>query len=393
VPDIDFILEKSTKKKFKKSSYRPWNYMEEMQKEESQQKPIVQSKIYIEKNSSAQAEVLEKQIIPEKIEKTIEVIEKPEFKFINEKNEKIDEIYLNYKGQSNSPLYTILRLSGHQKLIFNFILEKCLTRNLLTTGIVTSEILINLTNTSLTMVNTSIQRLVEKGLVNRENGKRGRGGFYCFGIAREIKDAAIEYRRIANIENIEPLKANENQPLKIDPSFIEIKKIIQVLPPEWEEIDIEPLHHIGFTKGHIVQLFKQGEIDITTLQDSIYYFSYDLQHNNKADSITKSSPLGYFMGILKRIGLYNAPENYESFKNRALREMLESKKNEKEKRDNMLKELIHLAFEEWHGKLSQEEKDNFIPNEIRKTKLLSAKQASLKSYFTEHVWPSLAPKI
>jgi hypothetical protein len=392
MPDIDSLLEKSSKKKFKKSSYRPWNYLEEIEKEEGekQQEPesapalinaIVEPITIIEnKPSVVQQDEVQNKANP--IEKIIAITPPTQVVTVfsdQEANEK-----------HVSPLYSILRLSGHQKTIFVFILEKCLSRGSLSSGVVTSDMLINITNTSLSMVNTSIQRLVDKKLICRENGKRGRGGFYCFGLSQEVKEAAIEYRRLATLDNTEGSK-NENQFENSDLSSLDNRKYA-VLPKEWEEIDAEPLSHIGFSRGHLVQLYKHGSIDFQTMQDSIYHFAYDLDENNKAAGITKSSPIGYFMGILKRAGLYNAPQNYESPKDKALREMIERKKAEKEKRESMIKELINIAFDDWQSKLSQEEKDNFIPEDVRKSRLSGAKLASLKAYFVENIWPQVSPK-
>src|SRR6185437_13696552 len=205
MPDIDSLLEKASKKKFKKSSYRPWNYMEEIQKEEQQQEhKIDSSNVSIEEDSTPNVE----------LSKVTETVNVPKYatpqsertqvqSSINESNKIVSATSANQKEQTNSPLYIILRLSGHQKTIFNFILERCVTRGLLSTGSVTSETLTSITNTSLTMVNTSIQRLVEKKIIHRENGKRGRGGFYSFGISQEIKDAAVEYRRLTNFDAVE----------------------------------------------------------------------------------------------------------------------------------------------------------------------------------------------
>jgi hypothetical protein len=58
----------------------------------------------------------------------------------------------------------------------------------------------------------------------------------------------------------------------------------------------------------------------------------------------------------------------------------------------MVKELLNIAFDDWQAKLSQEEKDKYIPEEIKKSRLSGAKNSSLKTYFTEHVWPQVASK-
>ena len=56
--------------------------------------------------------------------------------------------------------------------------------------------LVAITNTTLKMVKTSIKRLIIKGLINREKGKTGRGGFYIFGITSQIQSATLEYYRL-----------------------------------------------------------------------------------------------------------------------------------------------------------------------------------------------------
>lgn len=397
MPDISTLMEKASKKKFKKSSYRPWNYLEEMEKEEGekQQVAIVPPKLTEQTANQDPSKKSESIDIPNSYREEPR-LDAPNIAPSNVANFATQDTSLSTdqvnKEQSVSPLYAILRLSGHQKTIFTFILERCLSRGLLSSGVVTSETLTSITNTSLSMVNTSIQRLVDKKLIFRENGKRGRGGFYCFGIGQEVKDAAIEYRRLATLDNTESSRLNDAQWENYDGSRIDSRKSSAILPKEWEEIDIEPLSPIGFSRGHLVQLYKQGDLDFHSIQDSIYHFAYDLQYNNKTASITKSSPIGYFMGILKRSGVYNAPENYESPKDRALRDLLERKKADKEKRDGIIKELINIAFEDWQAKMSQEEKDKFIPEEIRKGRLTGAKLASLRVYFIEHVWPHIAPK-
>lgn len=401
MPDIDSLLEKASKKKFKKSSYRPWNYMEEIQKEEEekqhQQEIVNITELKHDTVSEPQANKTDVYIpynqeqklnVPTIVKNSLPIIAASEDNLVTKYPTNEEK-----NGQTVSPLYSILRLSGHQKIIFAFILERCLSRGLLSSGMITSEMLTSITNTSLSMVNTSIQRLVDKKLVSRENGKRGRGGFYCFSLNPEVKDAAIEYRRLATLDSTEASRQNESQIENFDPTRIDGRKFSSSgLPKEWEEIDIELLQHIGFSRSHLVQLFKQGDLEAQSIQDSVYHFAYDLKYNNKSASITKSSPIGYFMGILKRSAVYTAPDNYESPKDRALRELLERKKAEKEKRETMVKELINMAFEEWQAKLSQEEKDKFIPEEIRKGRLSGAKHASLKTYFTENVWPQVAPK-
>lgn len=385
MPDINSLLETS-KKKFKKSSYRPWTYMEEIEKEEKvNDRNLVNSDKISDNNTELFTAIKDNNELVQDEKIILSTFDKTKL------NKVIIEESNNAQVKENkkiSPLYSILRLSGHQKTIFTFILDRCLSNDSLSTGTVSGENLVSITSTSLRMVNTSIQRLVDKKLVLRENGKRGRGGFYSFSISQEVKSSSIEYRKLMIVDRKELSQSMENQPESIYQESIDNRYLINsALPKEWEDIDIEPLQSIGLSKGHLIQLYKQGELEAQSIQDSIYHFSYDLKYNKKSENITKSSPIGYFMGILKRSGAYTAPDNYESPKNMALRKLLERKRVDKERHEAMMKELINISFEEWQAELSPEEKEKFIPEEVRKHRLSGAKIASLKTYFTENIWP------
>lgn len=378
MPDINSLLEIS-KNKFKKSSYRPWNYMEEREKEEVKFNDLVndnKTKLLKEENNDS---IQDTNLIASNIEKN----NASEIAIIKTSKTQVKQETTN----NDSIFYSIFRLSGHQKTIFAFILEKCLSNDSLSSGAVSGEKLVSITNTSLRMVNTSIQRLVEKNLVFRENGKRGRGGFYSFRISQEVKSSAIEHRKFIIVDNKELLRLVENQSEIYSHASVDNKNLTNsILPEAWEDIDIEPLQAIGFSKNHLIQLYKQGDVEARSIQDSIDHFFYDLKYNKKSENITKSSPIGYFMGILKRSGVYAAPDNYESPKTMALRELLERKRVDKEKYETMVKELINIAFEEWQTKLSAEEKEKLIPDDVKKHGLSAAKQASLKLYFTKNIW-------
>lgn len=95
-----------------------------------------------------------------------------------------------------------------------------------------------------------------------------------------------------------------------------------------------------------------GTFDPISVQDSIEHFSFDLSENNKISEI-KTNPLGYFMGIMKRSGVYTAPENYEAPKDRAMRLYLEQQKTIQKKREVMENELLEISFSEWKGQLSE----------------------------------------
>ena len=158
------------------------------------------------------------------------------------------------------------------------------------------------------------------------------------------------------------------------------------LPEEWKKINWTSLESIGFTLGHLTQLQRTETVSIEFIQDSIDHFAYDLVQNGKTKEI-KTNPISYFMGIMKRVGVYTAPDNYESEKDRALRTYMETKKRQQEKQAAVEAELIDLSYNEWSFGLTEDEKRSLLPDHALSSKLEGPKIAALKTYFKKNIWP------
>ena len=397
MPDINSLLEKS-KKKFKKSEYRPWNYLEQLEQETAtekspekavntvnepiqesynQQSSLAQLKKFLnlEENSSDnknheithELKCEEKKLLP-KINSTPEVTKTSIAGDISAKPPKKNSLHLLMQD-----------LSGHQKKIFDLIVDKCIARNDLFTGNITLAAFQEITLTSRRMINTSVARLEEKNFIIREKGKPGRGGYYRFSIRQNVLDEVIAFRKLFGYEK-EVVSSEE--------SIVAVSPYLKLLPHDWQTITLDSLADIGFNISHLTQLYKEGNLSPEIIQESIEHFAFDIKQNNKKNTI-KTSPISYFMGILKRVGYYNPPENYVSPKAQALQELLERKQKEKDDRDHKLKELINIYFEEWNLTLTEETKASIIPADIWYGKLAAAKIASLRTYFTEKIWPTM----
>ena len=114
--------------------------------------------------------------------------------------------------------------------------------------------------------------------------------------------------------------------------------------PAWAEIDCESLNEIRFGRGHVTQIARDGRLTPEELQDSIYAFAFDLEHNGKAKGMTKP-PLNYFMGILRK-GPYAAPANYEPPEIRQRRLYLEAKEREQKLRLDLESRLTCASSED-----------------------------------------------
>lgn len=263
MPTVNDILAK--KSKFKKSSYRPWNYMDEIEKEQQEmslnnnnengkvsnknetgikevsngyQKDIKKEsppsitdnyktstiiKVTEEKRNKTDAKDITtlcnvlneqlntdsnraKEIFNNTLSDATKIIEKNNIK---RKSKPIEN--LETKEGSAHILDLLFQLSGHQKTIFLFIIERCLSRGQLSTGAVHRSVLKDIAKTTIGMVKTTYTRLEEKKLIFREEGKTGRGGYCRFSITEVIRDAALTFKSMLERELKEESKGYQTE--------------------------------------------------------------------------------------------------------------------------------------------------------------------------------------
>ncbi|STX81667.1 Uncharacterised protein [Legionella busanensis] len=365
MPTLDELTKKS-KIKFKKSDYRPWNYMDELDKESNSNQLEVKkespSKVLETNDDNKFHKNFDSKIIEEKI---VAIPAEPIF------------------HNTETALDIIFRITGHQKKIFLFIIERCLIRGMLSTGVIKGETLAEITQTSLKMVKTSIQRLIHKNLILREKGKTGRGGFYSFRITEVVRNAALEYRRMVKLDN--PLEINSesygNQ-LGIKKELVSEKK--SILPPEWEGINILPLEHIGFNKSHLIDIFETGLIEPQVVQESILHYSYGLEYESTKYK-QYDNPLNVFIGRLRK-GKPWFESNYRSPQELAQLELIKAKKNEVERIKQLEEEAYKLALAEWQGTLTQDEIKKITAKKNNHSDFMP-QNAKLSLYFKDVIWP------
>ena len=246
-------------------------------------------------------------------------------------------------------------------------------------------------------VKTTIRRLEIKGYIIRKEFKNGRGGWSKYELSesvyKELLQIETNQKSVINWEQSgNKLVTNReqtgnkvvSQPVtSLSSSSSNLKTTTTALPPDWIHVDIQSLAEIGLTTNHLAQLYKQDGCSPELVQDSIYHFAFDLKQNNKAKEI-KTSPLGYFMGIMKKVGVYAAPDNYESPSERALRLLVERKKAEKEKLDLLEKEMLGLHFADWYKTLTAEKKKELLPE-----KIFGSEEVNLRAYYADNIWPSI----
>ena len=257
----------------------------------------------------------------------------------------------------------VSKINGHQRKILFYIVEDCIYRGKLISGFITNEILRNITNTTAHTVKTAIQRLIKKGLLKRDSGQRGQGGFSSFIITQEIRESVLKENRNPSISNqlVNGLVTTISNPLVINKeahkepttssssSFLKLKETTTVLDDEWN-FDIASYARLGFGQTQIKQLISLEKISATDVEQSLIEFSYDLD-NNQLQPI-KTSKLNFLMGIL-RTGNSYISESYRNEQEKTIKLMAERVEKRKQA-------VLEGNFILWEDALSQEEKEGIL---------------------------------
>lgn len=376
MPKIDDLSTQKASKRFKRSNYRPWNYMEEVEKEATLESniniKIIDADINDSNNNS--------QILPNDSYISTEKNYQDKITFVT-------DIVKQVENNLETTLDKIFSLTGHQKNLFIFIVERCISRGILNTGIVKMETLCEITATSFKMVKLSIKRLIIKELINRNRGKKGRGGFHAFSITEITRNAFLEYKRIMinNESTFNKSKINNQVKLANDMNI----SIPEELPLEWQNINIDLLKDIGFSENHLKQLYYKKLSTPDIIEESIKHFSFALTNNPKVKQY--HDPINVLIGVLRK-GQAWVESNYKSPQEIALSELLSRKKVEQDRLIALEKEAYEIAFTDWQIKLTSEETEKIIPNKVNivdKSEAMIPKKVRLKLFFEKNIWPKM----
>jgi len=299
-----------------------------------------------------------------------------------------------------------------EKLLF-YLFENCRNNGSLVTKKLSSEKLQSLLMVNATRLRNIIYRLSTKGLITVDTIKNGMNAWRIFRFSEEVFQKLVIEEKVrkefADEEQFSTKTLNERnysnnkehdktinkplayalaEPLANAPSSSSVLNITTTTE-ETENFDIEPLAHIGFTNQHLNQIIKHGKIETSFIQQSIYAFAYDLETGN-AKKIT-TSPLNFFMGILKRGNIYTPlSKDYIDPQEKARKIFLEKIKQQKEEKRAVEKELLTQSYREWFRNLTDEEKKTFVMKiipENQKTRWFQYQHDYLEKYFKDHIWP------
>lgn len=263
----------------------------------------------------------------------------------------------------------------------------------------------------------TIIRLQKKGLLVRNPGKTGRGGWSSYELSNALYKELMQQDNFGFLEDQTGNKqvTNEHQTGNKQVSqqvsqqvtrtlssgginTIDLKTTTtnsnpaRELTEVWREIEYSLLANIGFTQTHLLQLSKLESIEPNIVQDSIYHFAFDLKHNNKAPTI-KGDPLNYFMGIVSKRGAYTAPSNYIDPVLEVMNSYHKTKEHSEKQKAEIEQKVQEIEFRTWHDNLTDSEILALTPDEITNGPGMAAstrqilKTQFLKKHYRETLWP------
>jgi hypothetical protein len=290
------------------------------------------------------------------------------------------DVKLNYHEE-------VSKLCGIQKRIVHYFVGCCMVRREPVTGPITIETLSSVTNTTKKTLRKIIQRVIEKGLMKRTGGKTGKSGFSVFKFDKEFIDAfklQLDLENSQNFKNtLSLVQHNEGLKTSVNESH--------ALPKEWQDIDFSDVEAIGFGLPQIRQIYSKRANTPETIQTSIDHFSFAMQH--KPETLNKyKNKLATFMSVLQKGGAW-VEHDYMSPMEITLQKLVTQKKFRMEKLKKLEEEFFSNAFELWVSNLTEEEKNEIIPDNIKNAPFAKdiQKEIALKSYFKKHLWQNNMP--
>lgn len=277
------------------------------------------------------------------------------------------------------------KLYGMQKKIAIFFVKCCIQRSNNNTGPITSETLCRILGSTRKTIKKIIQRMVDKGLINKADKKSGRGGFTSFALDPNFIDAVrlqIELELNTSINN----------------QFINISDLVSnnhnILPEDWEKIELRPLlesfknsKNAGtqfFGKAQLKSIYAVSGRKLSALdvQNSINSFAFGLAHYYADEPYKKmTNPGAILLETLKRGDIWIEPKYLSSEELATYRIYLHL--------SNKVDSEVAIHFSEWL-KIDKEKKYVHYKGQINSTHWYDDKvyaELAWKDY-EKSIWPS-----
>ena len=361
-----------------------------------------------------------------------------------ESNKGSDRVQL----ESKLVIDVLPRIPKNEKNILIALLEKMIANNSNDTEYLNSKELVETAKTTTNGLKTGLKRLCNKGLIHRESGKRGEGGFIRFTTTTGIKNKLIQFflqnvsycnkgsekkavssynsnttmidkykeesvQNLASPENTNELIANlqkENDSLKklllssglspapttptpqSTPATSEpTTEPTQQNLDDWDSIDFSALEPHGFRKCKIKEI-RNCNTDLTPqdVQNSIEHYAWALQNRPEEmkSYASEKNKIRGLMGVLRKGNIWDEP-GYKSPEDLAMEAQRNAKKRRLERINKQKEEDLEDDYQLWRAEMSDEEYKQMraaLPSICQGQKDDNKiVQSAIKNYFKENI--------
>lgn len=297
---------------------------------------------------------------------------------------------------ANSVKNIIRKLSGIQSKIFGLIIDISSARGELITGQVETAMIAQYVQTSIGTVKTSLNRLIQRNLINRIPGKTGKGGYINFGLSEDTMIIALEVRKEKNLRsNIHNFVSMFGQQLDNNlstssSSYFNKSTTTSVdLPEEWKNIDTSPVPNFGFSELKNIYRKRSENITAAIVQQSINHYGFGLKNNP---------------GRYEKVRAHQALLVKELAEGRPWLEAHyisedDKRRFEKEKKlVALIEKLKPEKFKEFFKEQSEEKLELWVPKEIKQQSNYKIVKKDYyfeyaEKYFNREIWPKEFQKL
>jgi len=240
-----------------------------------------------------------------------------------------------------------------------------------------------ISNVKKTSLKNTIWRLKDKGFIKTKEYKDGRGGWVVYEIPKEVFLEILTAENGSRTVHERFTKPNTQPPLynnNLNTTIIE-SELEASLPKEWQQINISPLQEQGLSERQLLDLYRANITTAEIVQQSINHYAWGLKNNS--DSYVKyKNHIFVLIGILRKGGIWTE-SGYESPQEIALKELIESKKQQNKKHEELIEQLIELEFPEWESSLTKKDIKKISPLHSSLDRLSAVKL--LKAHFRKEI--------
>lgn len=291
--------------------------------------------------------------------------------------------------QNSKDIPVELLVSGQNKKLLKLLFLSCKNSGSLVSEIFTLDQLSTLLNVKKSVVKTIVRRVVEKGLIERHAGKRGRGGWIQFKIKKEVYDSLVNSEKkesdfFNNLNDViwstEKSTEKSTNPSSSSSSNYFKEETTITRPKILDEIDIQwDIETLGLHEGQINQLItllNQGRVTESLFRLTLSEVAF---HKENGGEFKKNPISALFHGL--RTG--------HGFKSTIREEIEEKRKAEVEKqlieKQKAEEARIEAEYQPWRDSLSDEEKTEILKrfNALDRTEQIQ--EVMLRNHFKRSI--------